>query len=78
MGMLVLIIPLTLFVLLFVLFIVPVWLWLHYKNRSANGALSQNERQHLQQLLDETKRIRERIQSLEAILDAENPNWRNH
>ena len=35
MSMLFLAIPLT----LFVLFVLPVWLWLHYNNRGANGSL---------------------------------------
>ncbi len=70
MSMLFLAIPLTLFVL-------PVWLWLHYNNRGANGSLTQNEQQRLLQLTDDAKRMRERIQALEAILDAEHPNWRD-
>ena len=70
MSMLFLAIPLT----LFVLFVLPVWLWLHYNNRTASGSLSQNEQQRL--LTDDAKRMRERIQALEAILDAEHPNWR--
>ena len=57
-------IPLT----LFVLFVLPVWLWLHYNNRTASGSLSQNEQQRLLQLTDDAKRMRERIQALEAIL----------
>ncbi|WP_204338540.1 envelope stress response membrane protein PspB [Rhizobium ruizarguesonis] len=55
----------------------PVWLWLHYNNRGANGSLTQNEQQRLLQLTDDAKRMRERIQALEAILDAEHPNWRD-
>ena len=46
MSMLFLAIPLT----LFVLFVLPVWLWLHYNNRGANGSLTQNEQQRLLQL----------------------------
>ena len=52
---------------LFVLFVLPVWLWLHYNNRGANGSLTQNEQQRLLQLTDDAKRMRERIQALEAI-----------
>ena len=63
--------------MLFVLFVLPVWLWLHYNNRGANGSLTQNEQQRLLQLTDDAKRMRERIQALEAILDAEHPNWRD-
>ncbi|HDU4012689.1 envelope stress response membrane protein PspB [Klebsiella variicola] len=73
MSMLFLAIPLT----LFVLFVLPVWLWLHYNNRGANGSLTQNEQQRLLQLTDDAKRMRERIQALEAILDSEHPNWRD-
>ena len=62
MSALFLAIPLT----IFVLFVLPIWLWLHY-----------SEQQRLAQLADEAKRMRERIQALESILDAEHPNWRD-
>lgn len=42
-----------------------------------SGELSQSEQQRLMQLTDEAQRMRERIQALEAILDAEHPNWRD-
>ena len=82
MSMLFLAIPLT----LFVLFVLPVWLWLHYNNRGANGSLTQNEQQgdlsqseqqRLAQLTEQANKMRDRIQALEAILDAEHPNWRD-
>lgn len=53
------------------LFVLPIWLWLHYSNRSGRSELSQSEQQRLAQLADEAKRMRERIQALESILDAE-------
>lgn len=59
------------------LFVLPIWLWLHYSNRSGRDELSQSEQQRLAQLADEAKRMRERIQALESILDAEHPNWRD-
>lgn len=73
MSALFLAIPLT----LFVLFILPVWLWLHYNNRTSSGELPQSEQQRLVQLTDDARRMRERIQALEDILDAEHPNWRD-
>ncbi|EOP8445694.1 envelope stress response membrane protein PspB [Escherichia coli] len=73
MSALFLAIPLT----IFVLFVLPIWLWLHYSNRSVRSELSQSEQQRLAQLADEAKRMRERIQALESILDAEHPNWRD-
>ncbi|MGB9095223.1 envelope stress response membrane protein PspB [Erwinia sp.] len=73
MSALFLAIPLT----IFVLFVAPIWLWLHYSNRQNTGAeLSQSELQRLQQLTQDAKRMRERVQALEEILDAEHPNWR--
>lgn len=74
MSALFLAIPLT----IFMLFVAPIWLWLHYSNRAERGTpLNGNERQHLIQLTDEAKRMRERIETLEQILDAEHPGWRN-
>ena len=84
MSALFLAIPLT----IFVLFVLPIWLWLHYSNRAGRGELSQSEQQRLLQLTDcllytspspltdDAQRMRERIQALEDILDAEHPNWR--
>ena len=46
MSALFLAIPLT----IFVLFVLPIWLWLHYSNRSSRGELSQSEQQRLAQL----------------------------
>ena len=56
MSALFLAIPLT----IFVLFVLPIWLWLHYSNRSGRSELSQSEQQRLAQLADEAKRMRER------------------
>lgn len=73
MSFLFLAIPLT----IFVLFVAPIWLWLHYSNRSQNGSqLTQYEKQNLAQLTQDAQRMRERIQALEEILDAEHPSWR--
>lgn len=73
MSALFLAIPLT----IFVLFVLPIWLWLHYSNRSGCSELLQSEQQRLVQLADEAKRMCECIQVLESILDAEHPNWRD-
>ena len=73
MSTLFLAIPLT----LFILFVLPVWLWLHYNNRTSRGELNQSEQQRLLQLSEEATTMRERIQALEDILDAEHPNWRD-
>ncbi|ATM78357.1 MULTISPECIES: envelope stress response membrane protein PspB [Serratia] len=73
MSALLLAIPLT----IFVLFVAPIWLWLHYSNRQQSGVqLSHQEMQRLTQLGEQATRMRDRIQALEDILDAEHPNWR--
>lgn len=68
-------IPLT----LFVVFVAPLWLWLHYskKGKFADN-LSNKEIERIQQLKSDADRMQERITTLEAILDAENPEWRQH
>lgn len=73
MSALFLAIPLT----IFVLFVLPIWLWLHYSNRSSRGELAPSEQQRLVELNQDAQRMRERIQALEDILDAEHPNWRD-
>ncbi|MEA9389392.1 envelope stress response membrane protein PspB [Acerihabitans sp. TG2] len=69
----VLAIPLT----IFVLFVAPVWLWLHYNSQRRQGSVLQaQDSRRLVQLTEEAERMQARIRALEDILDAEHPNWR--
>lgn len=72
MSALFLAVPLT----IFMLFVAPIWLWLHYSNRRSGNDISGVGEQHLQQLTQDAQRMRDRIRALEAILDAEHPGWR--
>ncbi|WP_116186341.1 envelope stress response membrane protein PspB [Pectobacterium aquaticum] len=72
MSALFLAIPLT----IFMLFVAPIWLWLHYSQRKNSAQLGQNDIQRLTRLTEESNRMRERIGALEDILDAEHPDWR--
>ncbi|AIA70820.1 phage shock protein B [Pectobacterium atrosepticum SCRI1043] len=72
MSALFLAIPLT----IFMLFVAPIWLWLHYSQRKNSAQLGQNDMQRLTRLTEESSRMRERIRALEDILDAEHPDWR--
>ncbi|WP_241569126.1 envelope stress response membrane protein PspB [Rosenbergiella collisarenosi] len=66
-------IPLT----LFIVFIAPLWLWFHYSQRGKlSNKLSAKEIMQIEQLKQEADRMQNRITALEAILDAENPEWR--
>ncbi|ENY5068628.1 envelope stress response membrane protein PspB, partial [Escherichia coli] len=53
MSALFLAIPLT----IFVLFVLPIWLWLHYSNRSSRGELAQSEQQRLVELNQDAQRM---------------------
>ncbi len=64
-------------VVLFMLFVAPVWLVLHYRSkRQAGASLNVEERQELEQLADQAERMLDRIETLESILDVEAPGWR--
>ncbi|RXK32934.1 phage shock protein B [Arsenophonus endosymbiont of Bemisia tabaci Asia II 3] len=66
-----------LFLLIIVIFILPIWLWCHYgKKGNSHSQLTQNEIQRLTQLAERAQRMQQRIKALEDILDAEHPNWR--
>ena len=64
-------------VILFMLFVAPIWVIMHYRSqRKISQGLSEDELSQLQQLARQAEQMRERIQTLEAILDAESPQWR--
>lgn len=67
------------FVLLlcFVVVVIPTWLKMHYGNRKQSSApLPESERGKLDSLQELADTLNERVQNLEAILDAETPEWR--
>ncbi|XBS68209.1 envelope stress response membrane protein PspB [Acerihabitans sp. KWT182] len=71
--LIVLSVPLT----VFLLFVAPVWLWLHYNNRRRQGSfIQEQDARRLTQLQDDARRMQARIRALEDILDAEYPDWR--
>lgn len=54
-----------------------VWLVLHYKYRGKNtSGFTEDESRQLEELLEIADSMAERIKTLEAILDAESPDWR--
>ena len=61
----------------FVLFVLPIWLWLHYSTVPSQE-LPQSEQQRLAQPADAGAKTDARTYSgAESILDAEHPNWRD-
>ncbi len=72
-----------LFVLLFVPTIVflvvvaPLWIIFHYNSKKKmTKQLSEEDHDELHSLADQAKDMAQRIETLEAILDADTPTWR--
>lgn len=65
-------------VIIFMVIVAPIWLILHYRSKKqVNQGLSQEEYIQLSELSEVADNMADRIQTLEAILDAETPDWRN-
>lgn len=64
-------------VIIFMIIVAPIWLVLHYRSKKqVSQGLSQEEYIQLSELSEIADNMADRIQTLEAILDAETPNWR--
>ena len=64
---------------LFLCIVAPIWIFMHYRSKQqAQGALSEDEREELEALAQTAERMNERIETLEAILDAQTPGWRRN
>ena len=65
-------------ILLFLIFVAPIWLILHYRSKKqVNQGLSDEEYLRMQDLANKADRMSDRIKTLEAILDSEAPQWRD-
>lgn len=61
----------------FLAVVAPIWIFMHYRSKQkAQGALSEEERLELETLAIQAGRMSERLETLESILDAETPDWR--
>ena len=64
--------------IVFMVFVAPIWLILHYRSKKqVSQGLSETELRSLENLSEKAELMADRIQTLESILDAESPNWRN-
>jgi len=62
---------------LFLIFVAPIWLFLHYRSqRQVSQGLSDEEYKELTALGEQAEAMAIRISTLESILDAEAPQWR--
>ena len=63
--------------IVFLVVVAPLWIILHYSSKKKmTRRLSDEDQDELQSLADQAKDMGNRIETLEAILDAETPNWR--
>lgn len=63
--------------ILFMIFVAPVWVVLHYRSRkNATSGISEHELQQLEDLIVKLDKMSERVETLEEILDDRAPNWR--
>ena len=65
-------------VIIFMIIVAPIWLILHYRSkRQVSQGLSEEEYIQLSELSEMADKMADRIKTLEAILDAETPDWRS-
>ncbi|WP_159822864.1 envelope stress response membrane protein PspB [Colwellia sp. 20A7] len=65
-------------VIIFMVIVAPIWLILHYRSKGqVNQGLSEEEYIQLSDLSETADKMADRIKTLEAILDAETPEWRS-
>ncbi|MBP6701791.1 MAG: envelope stress response membrane protein PspB [Halioglobus sp.] len=63
--------------ILFLVIVAPMWLTMHYRsvNRASRG-LTREDRESVEQMLVTVDKLGDRIEALEAILDADHREWR--
>ncbi|MCO4320612.1 envelope stress response membrane protein PspB [Aliidiomarina quisquiliarum] len=66
-------------IIIFMVIVAPIWLVLHYrsKNKMSQG-LSEQEAIQFRELVQKAEQLKERVRSLERILDQEHPDWRKY
>jgi len=64
---------------IFMVIVAPLWLILHYRSkRKISRGLNDNELQQLHDLIKQAESLKQRVITLERILDEESPNWRGY
>jgi len=68
---------LTILPILFLIFVAPLWLFLHYRSkRQVSQGLSHEQVEQLTVLSGQADTMAKRISVLESLLDHEAPHWR--
>ena len=63
--------------ILYVIFVAPIWLLLHYRSsRQLGSGLSDQQMTRLTALVAQADLLQQRVHTLERLLDVESPGWR--
>jgi len=66
-------------VILFMVVVAPIWITMHYRSLSrSSSSLNLEDRQAIEHMLETVDKLTERIGTLESILDADHPRWRDN
>ena len=61
----------------FMVIATPTWIVMHYRSlNQSSRSLTEEDRQSLEAMLVAVDQLVDRIESLESILEADHPNWR--
>lgn len=64
--------------IIFLVIVAPIWLILHYRAKNGSAkSLGVEEQQTLDQLARVAEKMEARLQTLEQILDTEDPTWKD-
>ena len=64
-------------IIVFLVVVALIWIIFHYKTKGkAAAGMSPNERLELDEMVEVANNMAVRIETLEAILDVESPDWR--
>ncbi|MBE0355832.1 phage shock protein B [Pseudoalteromonas phenolica O-BC30] len=64
-------------IIIFMVIVAPLWLILHYRSKKqVSQGLSEHEHRQLLELANKAEKMAERVETLEALLDQESPQWR--
>lgn len=65
--------------ILFMVVVAPIWITMHYRSVSRSSrSLSDEDRQSIEHMLVTVDKLTDRIGTLESILDADHPDWKQN
>lgn len=63
--------------ILFMVVVAPIWISMHYRSvNKSSRSLSEEDRESIEHMLETVDKLTDRIGTLESILDADHPQWR--